>query len=208
MPSLWASWNNLSIQAQSDARVETISQTDLIREKRPRLFRLNESNMEFPVENALDPPSADQPNFMPKSTLRNLKRSLGIRCLGLGLSVATYSATGKPIYSVEGGFESIIKPIFEERCIKCHGLDGKEKGDLNLLEIGSAAELINDPERLEEIIDVLDFEDMPPEEEEPMDPDLRNSLLDGLRAMLDTAIANQTDFDPDPDRRRRSHRAS
>ena len=160
--------------------------------------------MEVPIGNSLDPPSADQPNFMPKSNLRNLTGSLGIRCLGLGLGVATYSATGNPIYSAEGGFESIIKPTFEERCIKCHGLDGKEKGDLNLLEIGSAGELINDPERLEEIIDVLDFEDMPPEEEEPMDPDLRNSLLDGLRAMLDTAIANQTE--PVPTLMRRMNR--
>ena len=98
---------------------------------------------------------------MPNRTPRTITRSLCIGCLGLGLSFAASSATENTTQSVERGFEKIIKPVFAESCIKCHGLDGKEKGDLNLLEIGSAGELINDPERLEEIIDVLDFEDMP-----------------------------------------------
>ena len=62
-------------------------------------------------------------------------------------------------------------------------------------------ELINDPEQLEEIIDVLDFEDMPPEEEEPLDSGLRQSLISELRTLLDSAIATQVEAIPTPMRR-------
>lgn len=114
--------------------------------------------------------------------------------LGLGSQAWIALAAGD-------SFNQVVQPAFEEHCIKCHGLDGKEKGDLNLLEIGSATELINDPERLEEIIDVLDFEDMPPEEEEPLDASLKQSLIVELRAILDTAIATQVEAIPTPMRR-------
>jgi hypothetical protein len=114
----------------------------------------------------------------------------------LGFASQAWIASG-----VSDPFNHVVQPAFEEHCIKCHGLEGKVKGDLNLLEIGSATELISDPEQLEEIIDALDFEDMPPEEEEPLDPGLRNSLLDGLRAMLDTAITTQVEPVPTPMRR-------
>ena len=138
---------------------------------------------------------------MPNCTPRTITRSLGIGCLGLGLCSAASSSTENTTQSVKRGFENIIKPVFEESCIKCHGLDGKEKGDLNLVEIGSAMELINDPEQLEEIIDVLDFEDMPPEEGEPLDSGLRQSLISELRTLLDSAIATQVEAIPTPMRR-------
>ena len=138
---------------------------------------------------------------MPNRTPRTITRSLCIGCLGLGLSFAASSATENTTQSVERGFEKIIKPVFAESCIKCHGLDGKEKGDLNLLDIRSATELINDPEQLGEIIDVLDFEDMPPEEEEPLESGLRQSLISELRTLLDSAIATQAEAIPTPIRR-------
>ena len=65
----------------------------------------------------------------------------------------------------------------------------REKLLMGRVVLDAAGTTLTDPEQLEEIIDALDFEDMPPEEEEPLDPDLQSSLLDGLRAMLDTAIA-------------------
>lgn len=130
-----------------------------------------------------------------KATFRTERLILAMAAI-LGFVSQAWIASG-----ASDPFSQIVQPAFEEHCIKCHGLDGKVKGDLNLLEIGSATELINDPEQLEEIIDALDFEDMPPEEEEPLDPGLRSSLLDGLRAMLDTAIATQVEPVPTPMRR-------
>ncbi len=124
----------------------------------------------------------------------------GWRLLPAAIALGMVSQAGF-VSGASDPFSQVVLPAFEEHCIKCHGLDGKEKGDLNLLEIGSASELINNPEQLEEIIDVLDFEDMPPEEEEPLDSGLRQSLISELRTLLGSAIATQVEAIPTPMRR-------
>ena len=66
----------------------------------------------------------------------------------------------------EAGHRGHIKPFFETYCVKCHGPD-KSKGKLTLhtldgdLAAGAGGEL----DRWEDILDVLEYEEMPPEEE-------------------------------------------
>ena len=64
--------------------------------------------------------------------------------------------------------EKDVLALFQHHCIKCHGKDGKVKGKVNLLEIGTAADLTSNLELLQTIIAVLDTGEMPPGKEAEM----------------------------------------
>ena len=93
---------------------------------------------------------------MPNSTPRTITRSLGIQCLGLGLVYAS-SAAGNTTHSVVADLRT-RKTCFRGILHQVPWPRWERERGFNLVEIGSAIELINDPEQLEEIIDVLDFE--------------------------------------------------
>ena len=111
------------------------------------------------------------------------------------LLVSTLSASG------EVNYESILKPNFEENCIKCHGKDDKVKGDLNLLEISNSDDLLRTPQRIQDLIDVLEFEEMPPEEEPPLSAESRQEMIAELQVLMKEAIAARTSFPKTPIRR-------
>ncbi len=90
--------------------------------------------------------------------------------------------------------------MFQQRCIKCHGKDGKVKGKLNLLEIKTTAQLTEDLERLQAILEVLDAREMPPEKEPPLKPETRAAAVAELQKLLRAATAG-ADFAPTPIRR-------
>lgn len=113
----------------------------------------------------------------------------------LGLASANLSASSETL------FIDFLKPVFEENCVQCHGKDDKEEGDMNLLKIGSLDDLTNDLERLQTIFDVLDFEEMPPEEEPPLNNKTHERMLSELKALLDQASASQITFPQTPIRR-------
>lgn len=76
------------------------------------------------------------------------------------------SSSGHAIPAGEAGHRSHIKPFFENYCIKCHGPD-KSKGKITLhtLDGNLAAGADGEMERWEKIIEVMDLEEMPPEDE-------------------------------------------
>ena len=77
-----------------------------------------------------------------------------------------------------------VLKVLHENCAQCHGKDGKVKGKVNLLEITDLDHLKGDPELLQEIIDVIDFEEMPPEDEPPLEVGERKQLLADLELSL------------------------
>jgi len=98
-------------------------------------------------------------------------------------------------------FAKIIAPTVQKHCAKCHGANADElEGDLNLLKLRSR-DLDNNPELIRSLIEVLDLEEMPPEDEPPLDPKLRQRMISELRAILHSAIANQKTFPHAPVRR-------
>ena len=101
----------------------------------------------------------------------------------------------------EDVFRGLVKTTFEQNCVQCHGAKEKIKGDVDLTKLHSASDLINQPELLQDMIDVLDFEEMPPEEEEPLQADTRTELLSYLNSLLESAIAINKDFPATPIRR-------
>ena len=99
------------------------------------------------------------------------------------------------------GLRGDVLKIFESHCIQCHGKDDKIKGKTNLLEIQSLENLKGHPELLGRIVDAIDFEEMPPEDEPQLDPEARVQLLADLKGMLHESVAANNYYPPTPIRR-------
>ena len=95
----------------------------------------------------------------------------------------------------------LVQQLFQQRCVKCHGKDGKVEGDVELLDLKSAEDLIPKPELTQNIIEVLDTGLMPPEEEPALDETLRKTLVARLRNVLYEAVSRQTELPRTPLRR-------
>jgi hypothetical protein len=67
------------------------------------------------------------------------------------------------------GFETIVRPFLSENCVPCHGHE-KHKRDLNFEAFTSAATLIDDRDRWDEVIKKLRLREMPPDDE-PQPPE-------------------------------------
>lgn len=80
-------------------------------------------------------------------------------------------------------------PVFHKNCIKCHGEKDKVKGKVNLLQLQSVSDLLEKPDLVKDLIDALDFEDMPPDDEPLLDPRLRRQMVTRLKGILDSALA-------------------
>lgn len=98
-------------------------------------------------------------------------------------------------------FAEKFQPLFAEYCVSCHGEEGKVKGKVNLLEINGLADLMHDPELLQDLVDVIDFEEMPPEDELQMEPSVRKTLLADLEGLLELSVSEQNAFTHTPIRR-------
>ena len=81
-----------------------------------------------------------------------------------------------------------ILPIFQKHCVKCHGQDGKIKGKVNLAEIGSVSDLRSNAKLLGQVIEAIDFDEMPPEDEPQIKEGTRATLLKELKTLLHRSI--------------------
>ncbi len=100
-----------------------------------------------------------------------------------------------------GASDDFFPGIFQKNCVQCHGEDGIVKGKVNLLEIGSRDALLHDPELLQELIEVIDFEEMPPEDEPQLAPEARQKLLAELEELLNESVSAKQAFAHTPIRR-------
>ena len=91
--------------------------------------------------------------------------------------------------------------VFQKSCIQCHGKDGKVKGKVNLLEIKDLDHLKKDPDLLQELIDGIDFEEMPPEDEPQLDPKERKQLLADLEELRAGVLSKEKTYPVTPIRR-------
>ena len=85
-------------------------------------------------------------------------------------------------------FNSFLKPLFEQNCVKCHGGE-KTKGKVNLKEISTKADFLTKPALIKELIEVIDFADMPPEDEEPLSDEQRGRTVLLLKDLMRQAVA-------------------
>ncbi|MEM7386948.1 MAG: DUF1592 domain-containing protein, partial [Verrucomicrobiota bacterium] len=111
------------------------------------------------------------------------------------LSLGFVWASSRPLEA------SHVLQLFKKNCVQCHGENGKVKGKVNLLEIQDLATLSDDPELLSSLIEVVDFQEMPPEDEAQLDPHEREGLLKTLRQLLGESVQTEKTLTPTPIRR-------
>ena len=98
-------------------------------------------------------------------------------------------------------FAKVIAPIIKRHCVKCHGAGDEIEGDVNLSELRSAANLTKNAELLRRLIDVIDVEEMPPEDEPTLERGARRQVVVELKAMLNTSVSGRQVFSHAPLRR-------
>ncbi len=94
-----------------------------------------------------------------------------------------------------------VVDLLQKHCLQCHGEDGKVKGKVNLLEIRNTAALLEHPELLKELVAVIDFEEMPPEDEPQIEPETRKQFLVKLEQLLEESVSTNESFTRTPIRR-------
>lgn len=77
---------------------------------------------------------------------------------GLGQALAT------PVPRGMDGFSSRVRPFLETHCIRCHGPE-KSKGEMTLHTLNGDLGAGRDLDRWENVLEVLEYEEMPPENE-------------------------------------------
>ena len=96
---------------------------------------------------------------------------------------------------------NILHPVFLQSCVHCHGAHGNPSGNVNLIELRSAADLTRSPELIRDLARVLDSGIMPPAGQPPIADDKRQQLVSGLRGLLHEAVSSQVAFPHTPIRR-------
>ena len=97
--------------------------------------------------------------------------------------------------------QRVLQPVFRQNCVQCHGALGNPSGHVNLFALQSAADLIDDPELVRNLVRVLDSGIMPPGGAPPLDHESREHLVAELRQLLHVAVGSQQVFPQTPIRR-------
>jgi hypothetical protein len=103
----------------------------------------------------------------------------GLLLFAIGGTVAQCSADD---------FDQFLRPLLSDNCARCHG-GAKVNGDINLKQITTAQQLLDQPALLENMIEVVGANDMPPETEPALEEGERTKLLATLRTMLRESTA-------------------
>lgn len=82
---------------------------------------------------------------------------------------------------------SDVKPVVEEYCLACHS-DEKTKGDVNLQRLLDGESIAEHFKTWELVIDMLEFGDMPPEEEPQPSERQRMQVVDSLSEIIEKTV--------------------
>jgi cytochrome c551/c552 len=104
--------------------------------------------------------------------------------------------------NAEDAFQKDVLAVFQEACLKCHGGDVDNiRGDVDLRNIEQAADLQQRADLLERIIEAVEFDAMPPEDQPPLPQPTRQRLLNHLQQVLRQASAETQAWPRTPIRR-------
>ena len=105
-----------------------------------------------------------------------------------GLLSIVFILTTIPLLGSEVG--GGLVQIFKTRCIRCHGENDTVKGKVNLLEIQGADDWGKHPDLMEQILEVVRHQEMPPEDEPPLSNAERTEILSTLKALRAARVAS------------------
>lgn len=124
--------------------------------------------------------------------LKSLTRTMLILCL---ISHCTMTTAAE-----SDAFNKTIGPAIKAHCAKCHGAGEEVEGDLDLTQL-RAADLPHKTDLVRRLIDVLDLEEMPPEDEPLLPLPLRQKLIVDLKDILHAAVSETKRYSHTPIRR-------
>jgi len=93
-----------------------------------------------------------------------------------------------------------LASLFQDHCLKCHDAETR-KGKVNLQSLDVPAALMGDADLIRDLIEVLEFQDMPPEDEPPVADRDRKGAIAHLKRLLHRALAAETERPATPIRR-------
>ena len=121
--------------------------------------------------------------------------------LRVTLILVTFVMVGTNLSFAEANrFSVTLASAVQEYCLKCHGDGDGVEGDVDLRELRVDA-LGENAELVQSLIDVLDLEEMPPEDEPQLNPKLRRELIVELKAILHDSVTKQKAYSHIPIRR-------
>ena len=123
------------------------------------------------------------------STVKLARGFLARLAFAAAFVASSFAHAEKPSAEIRD-FKKGVQQIFEKHCYECHGRE-KTKGKVDLTKYATWADLEEDPELIEEMIEVLDKNEMPPEEELQPTQNQRDLLISELKK----AFANSTKHD-------------
>ena len=94
-----------------------------------------------------------------------------------------------------------IEETFKTHCIECHGAKEKVKGDVNLISYTKGGDIKENPELLQMVLEVIDFGEMPPEENNPIPPKDQKVIVLELKKMLKESVIAKEEVVKAPIRR-------
>jgi hypothetical protein len=96
-------------------------------------------------------------------------------------------------------FVDLLNPLITKHCLKCHGAENVN-GEVDFRPITTATQFLAQPKLINQMIEAIDSNNMPPEDEPPLDEPSRTQLLATLKAMLRQATSGK-ERTPQPLRR-------
>lgn len=138
---------------------------------------------------------------MPTSRNDCLKNRAGLLSPVLLSVLVVLLVSDSPATAQQGdAFSQTIGPAIKAHCSKCHGAGDEVEGDLDLTQL-RGTDLPHKTNLVRRLIDVLDLQEMPPEDEPPLPLPLRQQLIAELQNMLHTAVSETKQYAHTPIRR-------
>lgn len=97
--------------------------------------------------------------------------------------------------------DDAVVSLLHTHCARCHGKSKRVEGDVNLATAQKDTDLLTNARLISDVIDVLEAEYMPPEDESSLTSAARTGLVHKLRGMLHTAVTQRTTAPRTPIRR-------
>jgi hypothetical protein len=86
-----------------------------------------------------------------------------------------------------------IASVLRERCVHCHGESDEIMGDVDLVKFVRQLPEVADLELLQDLTQVIDLGEMPPEDEGELSSQVQTKLVNDLQTLFDLAVAQQTE---------------
>ena len=83
--------------------------------------------------------------------------------------------------------------VLRDRCVHCHGESDEIMGDVDLVKFVQQLPDVADLELLQDLTQVIDLGEMPPEDEGELSSQVQTKLVNDLQTLFDFAVAQQTE---------------